>query len=270
MPWEGIIFFFLFGTIAGSFLNVLTLRHGASGLSGRSRCLSCGKTLAWSELIPLLSFFLQRRRCRGCKSRISWQYPLVELATGLIFALVFWKHFSVLPLFSYSVIQLLVVCLELLLWSVLIALAVYDIRHKIIPNSFVYGLCFFSFLYLITSYFIFHTSYFLDFWGGPLLALALAAVWFFSHGRAMGLGDAKLALGLGWFLGLSLAFSAVVVAFWTGAIVGLCLIAFSKMRSARGNYGMKSEIPFALYLAFGAFLAFIFEFTFLTLVFRLR
>ena len=69
----------------------------------------------------------------------------------------------------------------------------------------------------------------------------------------MGLGDAKLVLGLGWFLGLSRALSAITIAFWVGAIVGLCFIIFKK------GYGMKSEIPFALYLTLGTFLALIFE-----------
>jgi len=77
----------------------------------------------------------------------------------------------------------------------------------------------------------------------------------------MGLGDAKLALGIGWLLGLSLAFSSLVIAFWSGAAVGLSLIVFSRLDSARlaKNYGMKSEIPFAPYLVLGAFLAFIFD-----------
>jgi leader peptidase (prepilin peptidase)/N-methyltransferase len=76
----------------------------------------------------------------------------------------------------------------------------------------------------------------------------------------MGLGDAKLALGIGWFLGLSLALSALVLSFWAGTIVGLTLIVLSKIYSmGNGGYGMKSEIPFAPYLALGTFLAFIFQ-----------
>ncbi|MBI2627471.1 hypothetical protein HYW72_00915 [Candidatus Nomurabacteria bacterium] len=73
----------------------------------------------------------------------------------------------------------------------------------------------------------------------------------------MGLGDAKLALGIGWFLGISSALSALVVAFWSGAIVGIILVIFSRNRKI-GRLGMKSEIPFAPFLVFGAFLAFIF------------
>src|SRR3989344_4006867 len=87
----------------------------------------------------------------------------------------------------------------------------------------------------------------------PLLALPFAAIWFLSRGTWMGLGDAKLALGLGWLLGFSQALSGVVLAFWSGAVIGALLIALTK------KYGMKSEIPFAPFLVLGAVIAFLFE-----------
>ena len=74
---------FVLGTAVGSFLNVLIYRLGSgAGLSGRSRCLSCGKTLTARMLIPILSFVFQHGRCAHCEARISWQYPLVEIAAG--------------------------------------------------------------------------------------------------------------------------------------------------------------------------------------------
>ena len=76
---------FILGTIIGSFLNVLILRYGKKDITGRSACPFCGKTLQWYELIPILSFIIQRGKCRLCESKISWQYPLVEFATGSIF-----------------------------------------------------------------------------------------------------------------------------------------------------------------------------------------
>ncbi len=88
------IFFFILGIVVGSFLNVIVLRFrsGLKATQGRSICFSCGKTLQWYELIPVASFLFQGARCRGCNSRISWQYPLVELLTGAIFILVFLKE----------------------------------------------------------------------------------------------------------------------------------------------------------------------------------
>src|SRR6185369_2783346 len=81
---------FIFGTIVGSFLNVLALRFNTGmGIRGRSKCMSCSKTLTWVELIPIVSFALQRGACRSCRTKISWQYPLVEFLAGALFVLIF-------------------------------------------------------------------------------------------------------------------------------------------------------------------------------------
>src|SRR3989344_5630266 len=90
---------FVFGAIVGSSLNVMILRHntGISFARKRSFCDSCGKTLSPIELIPILSFFIQRGRCRTCGSRLSWQYPIVEFATGVFFAGIFLKNFAIIP-----------------------------------------------------------------------------------------------------------------------------------------------------------------------------
>ncbi len=274
MLFLGTAFFFLFGTIAGSFLNVWVLRHGASGFSGRpvcagrSRCLSCGKALVWLELIPLLSFFFQRGRCRSCRSRISLQYPLVELITGLVFAAIFWKEapsFSALD--SLFLLPPSSFLLLLALWSELIAITVYDLRHKIIPDSFVYGFIFLSFLYLLLSSLMLHPSSLIDFAGGPFLALFLASVWFFSRGRAVGLGDAKLALGLGWFLGAVGGLSAFVLGFWLGAFFASAALALRfvssrvpfapALKSRLKNLTMKSELPLAPFLIAGTLIVYL-------------
>ncbi len=94
----------------------------------------------------------------------------------------------------------------------------------------------------------------LGFLSGLIIAAPFAFFWLVSSGRWMGLGDAKLAISLGWLLGLSRALSGVVVAFWIGSIVGLSLVIFSNKK-----YGMKSEIPFAPYLIFGTLVVFLFD-----------
>ncbi len=269
--WYG--FFFALGTIAGSFINVAALRFRARSLSGRSFCLACGETLSWFELIPLASFFVQGGRCRACGSRISWQYPLVEFITGLVFVSVFWKNgLFDSSLFSYSVIQSSVVIGELLLWSLLIAIVLYDIRHKIIPDPFVCGFLTLAFLLLAFSYLQTYnlqlTTY--NFLSGFLLAAPFAAVWFFSRGRAMGLGDAKLVLSFPWFVGFPLGVSAVVLGFWLGAFVaalGFLLRAaralfpfraLPALNAALARLTMRTELPLAPFLALGLFLAYLF------------
>ena len=134
------------------------------------------------------------------------------------------------------------------MFSLLVVIAVYDLRHKIIPDSLSFTFCLLAFLSLFFSFN--HIPTFLQFLSGPLIAFPFAFFWLVSAGKWMGLGDA---LGIGWLLGLSLGFSALVFAFWLGAIVGVSLIIFSK------KYGLKSEIPFAPYLILGTFLAFIFS-----------
>src|SRR3989344_236789 len=79
----------LFGLIVGSFINVLVVRtHTHEGMWGRSKCPHCGTYLAWYELIPIVSFLLQRGQCRTCALHISLQYPLVEAATALGFLVI--------------------------------------------------------------------------------------------------------------------------------------------------------------------------------------
>src|SRR5574343_2050011 len=85
-----LILSFVFGAIVGSFLNVVSLRFNTGvGLGGRSKCMSCGTGLTWKELVPIFSFLFQRGACKKCKSKISWQYPLVEFVAGVIFVLIF-------------------------------------------------------------------------------------------------------------------------------------------------------------------------------------
>jgi len=130
MLWHVFIIFF-FGAVIGSFLNVVILRYNTGGslFKKRSRCFSCQKKLNWYELIPIFSFFIQKGKCKGCGSKISWQYPVVEFLTGFLFLTATWKlSFQVEAelLFAWLIISLLIV------------IAVYDFRHKIIPNSFVW------------------------------------------------------------------------------------------------------------------------------------
>ena len=249
------IIFFCFGLIIGSFLNVVIFRlNTEKSFGGRSACMSCQNKLSWYELIPVASFLFLGGRCKNCKTKISGQYPIVETATGIIFAAIFLKFQDIFFLdainFSFTYAYFVA------MFSLLLVIAVYDFKHKIIPDtlSIIFGILGFLGLFFFSDFgFYPHMPSLLEFLSGLLIATPLALFWLVSKGSWMGLGDAKLALGLGWLLGLSRVFSGAVVAFWIGAIVGLFLVLFKK------NYGMKSEIPFAPYLALGAFLAFIFE-----------
>src|SRR3989344_1230306 len=267
------VIFFALGLIIGSFLNVVILRlNTKKTLGGRSACMVCQRELRWYELIPVFSFFTLQGRCRTCKTKISIQYPLVELTSGIIFALIFLK-FSTLSGFVspandwyvwFSPEFLIPFLFYATAFSILLVIAVYDLRHKIIPDllAFIFGVLAFIGLFLFSSYNLYlHVPSVWEFLAGPFIALPFAFFWLVSRGRWMGLGDAKLGLGIGWLLGLTGALSGLVIAFWVGAIVGVALIIISKSRR-KGRMGMKSEIPFAPFLVLGTFLAFMCGFNF--------
>lgn len=252
------VFIFLLGTIIGSFLNVVIFRFntGKSIAKGRSICMTCNRTLRWYELIPVFSYLFQLGKCRRCAEKISHQYPIVELLAGLMFVLIAY-HF--LPVFIFtSVSYVFLVTFYVFIFSILIVISVYDLRHKIIPDNLVYVFAFVSFL----SIFINHTivgNLFIkpdvySIVAGPLLALPFALIWFISKGRWMGLGDAKLMLGIGWMLGIYQGLAAIILAFWIGSIISLAYMYIS-----RKKINMKTEIPFAPFLILSLLIVFLFN-----------
>jgi prepilin signal peptidase PulO-like enzyme (type II secretory pathway) len=240
---------FIFGTIVGSFLNVVALRFNTGkGLGGRSMCMSCGKTLTWKELVPIFSFVAQKGSCRKCKSKISWQYPLVEFIAGAIFVLIFMTFPPVSALAGLTtLIQVIAACL-------LLVISVYDIKHKIIPDILVYtfdGLAFVSIFIGGSSWW--HVPSLSMLISGPILALPFALLWLVSEGKWMGLGDAKLVLGLGWFLGISAGINAIILAFWIAAAISVIWL-----YAIYGKFKHKTEIPFGPYLIIGFYLVLLF------------
>lgn len=220
------------GLILGSFLNALLYRYktGRSIARGRSKCMHCGHTLGVADLVPVLSYVLLGGKCRYCRSRISWQYPLVELSAGALAVALYMHNPAPLPF-----------ALSLTLGLTLLFVVVYDIRHKIIPWEAL-GLA--AALSLGLVYMQGLTAAALL--AGPALAAPLLLLSLVSGGRWMGWGDGLLELSLGWLLGLTAGLTALILAFWAGAIVGIIAIGLSK------RYTMSSEVPFAPFLILGA------------------
>lgn len=247
------LFLFFLGLIVGSFLNVVALRWNSGlTLGGRSFCTSCRKPLRFWELVPVLSFLLLRGRCSRCKTRISWQYLLVEFFTGLIFLTLF------LVIKPTDLISTLYYVLALTIFSIYVVIVIYDLRHKIIPDEFAYTA---AILAAIAAFLIGHESI-LDWLAGPLIFTFFGSIWLFSRGRAVGLGDAKLGLSIGLLLGAAQGFSAVVLAFWIGTISILSYMLLGRMTLLLNDakrLTMKSEIPFGPFLVLGAWIAFVFH-----------
>ncbi len=245
------LIFFGLGLIIGSFLNVVIYRYNtAQTFGGRSACMSCQSKLHWYDLVPVFSFVALSGRCRTCKTKLSFQYPLVELATGVFFAILFSKFQNLffVDILSFSITYGYYV----ILFSLLLVIAVYDLKHKIIPDTLA---LFFGVLSFIGIFFFegnginLHYPGITGLFSGLILALPFALLWLVSSGRWMGLGDAKLMVGIGYLLGLSRGLAAVMIAFWIGAFVGILLLLLAKR-------GMKSELPFAPFLVLGTMISF--------------
>ena len=177
---------------------MVVLRHGTGwGLEGRSKCLSCGHKLDWSELIPVISFLWQKGQCKHCQAKISWQYPVVKVVTALIFLVVAMVEVGQSALALENVFSLFMV------WtisSLLIIITVYDLRHKIIPDEFVFTLMLVAVASLGSLIFSDGlTEFFIRVLHGGnsvrILFLLFWLLWFLSRGRLMGFGDAKLVFG---------------------------------------------------------------------------
>lgn len=231
------VIIFLFGLCIGSFLNVVIMRleTGENPAKGRSHCPNCQHGLAWYDLVPVLSFLWLRGTCRYCRAHISIQYPLVELATAVLFLLIFTMN-----AFIWQTIFLWVVA------SCLIVIFVYDLKFYLIPDVVLFPAIGIAFVYRLVENFSAAPNYLL---AAGLAAGFFLAIYLISKGAWMGFGDVKLALLLGLLLGFPHILLALFLAFLLGAIIGVAGMAVK-------NLGLKSEIPFAPFLILGTGIAF--------------
>ena len=233
---------FILGTIIGSFLNVVIYRLG-TGFSihkGRSRCFSCNKTLAWYELIPIVSFLLQKGRCKTCRTHLSLQYPLVEFFTGVLF--VFSAYITTFDISQISLETLITFCFYAVVSSLLVVLFVYDLKHKILPSSILYSFVIISFVYTFFLYVGDERTAF-DIFSGIILAAPIFILWLVSKGKWIGFADGTLFLGVGFLLGFVMGIHAFLFSFWIGALVALIL---TYLLPRRFSFG--SEIPFGPFI----------------------
>lgn len=238
---------FIFGTIIGSFLNVVLLRKntGKSLVFGGSKCFSCGKNLSARELIPILSFLRQRGKCFHCGSKISWQYPLVEFLTGLIAISVYSQVGLGFSMAFYFVA-----------FAALFLVSAYDFKHKIIDSQLLY--IFGAFAVVV---FFLRGNYLSDIISSASIALFFYLLWFFSGGKWMGRGDTDVSFFISLFLGFPLNLSSIILSFWIGGIWAIILLLLSQIerRFISRRFHLKSEIPLAPFMALAAFFSWFFS-----------
>ncbi|OGI15258.1 MAG: hypothetical protein A3E38_00440 [Candidatus Moranbacteria bacterium RIFCSPHIGHO2_12_FULL_54_9] len=240
--------FFTSGLIVGSFLNVLVYRlKDAETLLGRSFCRHCEHQIRWYDNIPLLSFILLRGACRDCDKRISWQYPLLELVTGLLFMLTGQYFFSVLDSVSWLTTGWLLFTL-----SCLVVIGAYDLRHMEIPISMLIISAFLTYLFLGAHFLLVSEPFFGSrLWYGLLGGMVVCGFFFLlvwmSKETWMGWGDVWLGFVAGSVVGLHLILPMLTLSFGLGALVGVFAILYQQKN-------LKSQLPFAPFLVAGMIL----------------
>lgn len=225
----------VFGLAMGSFFTVAAYRwpREESLVTPRSHCTGCERTLSWHELVPVVSWFVQQGRCRGCGGGISWRYPAIELVSAGLAA-------AAIVTFGPTLKGLAAMILVL----TLVPVVVIDLEHKLIPDVFVLPAAAAALVLAIAEQ--------PQRWWVPVIGAAGASVFLLLlalvYPGGMGLGDVKLALLLGAVLGASVV-PAFAVAFFAGALLGAVLL----VRMGKG--ARKMAIPFGPFLAAGALVA---------------
>ncbi len=205
-------------------------------IMGRSYCDWCRAKLSAIDLIPIASFVALGAKCRRCRKPISWQYPLVELATGILFVSTF------IFLTEVGNLKIFPIVYYLFIVSVLIVVGIIDLKHYLIPTTIVLGASLVSLFY---NYFNFNSGIFVD----HIMAAFSAAIFFgiivlVTLRRGMGEGDIFLALLIGMVLGLKNTLVAIFAAFMIGALVAVFLIILGRKKFGQA-------VPFGPFLIIG-------------------
>ena len=226
------IVYILIGAIVGSFLNVVVSRLGTaeSFVVGRSHCPKCKKTIRFLDLVPVLSYIFLWGRCRDCHERISYQYPLVESVCAIFFGLSYY-------LYGLSWLSIL----SAIFLTFMLVIVIYDFRELAIPE-FVSWIALISVLALrvVIDYNNFTNIILGALVGGGIIALLVLI----SRGKWMGEGDIKVGTTIGIFLTFPIAIIGIFLAFFSGAVIGIILIAL-KIK------GTKDPVPFTPFLLLG-------------------
>lgn len=236
------ILFFILGLVIGSFLNVCIFRIPLkkSIVFPASHCFHCKHELKPLDLLPFFSFFILKGKCRYCGEKISIQYPLIELVTGLLFLFVLINY----GLSFYSFFYMIFI-------SLLLIVAIIDYKKGIIPNVLILFGLIFGMVYNIS---IVITTYSFDRLKegiiGFLVGTAIIFIIILVSRGGMGAGDLKLMGVIGLFLG----YKGVILTIFLGVLLGgifAIIILIAKLKER------KSTIPFGPFLCMGAFIALI-------------
>lgn len=229
-----LIIVFIFGTLVGSFLNVCIYRIPLNQeiVYTPSHCMNCGVGIKWYELIPVISWLALKGQCRYCKTKLSPQYPIIELINGLAYTFM---------VYSFGLTTTTVVFA--ILFSSLLVISMIDVKYMIIPN----GIVIFLFVMGIINT-VFFTHSYIDSLIGFFAVSTILLIINIVTGGQMGMGDVKLMAVCGIIIGWKGILLSLFIGSIFGSIIGLILIAIKVN-------GKKQEIPFGPYLSLGIMIA---------------
>ena len=250
-----LIFVIILGALWGSFANVCIIRmpQGKGVVVGRSFCVKCNKKIQWFDNIPIISYLLLKSKCRNCKTKISFQYFLVEsisLINFLVLYLIFGISLTTLFLIILSVVFLIIFFI--------------DLKHYIIPNSLTYSMMILGFIKSFVPNLDPIFPNFLNSLIGGLLGYGIiwSIIYFdrkFKKKEGMGLGEAKLFAVIGfWFGWISIPF-----VIFLSSIIALLSVLPDLLRSSKK---LSSQIPFGPFIILGTIFYLVFQDNFVKLL----
>ena len=235
-----IFIIFILGLSIGSFINCLIWRlHKKKTILGRSICPKCKNKIFWYDNIPLFSFLFLRGKCRKCRKKISWQYPLVELITGILFVMAALINYQLLGLENLVTFNFFLLILKSwFLIAIMIIIFIYDLKYYLILDIIALPACIIIFILNLFLGFSLWNLLISGIIGGSFFLLQFLV----SKGKWIGGGDIRLGLLMGLSLSWPMSIFAIFLAYIIGSIVVLPLLILKKKK-------LKSEIPLGVFLS---------------------
>lgn len=243
------IFIFLIGLSIGSFINALVYRlNKDKTLWDRSKCPKCGKELKALDLIPILSFIFLRGKCRYCRQKISWQYPLVEAITGVIFLLLYARFIANYNFLNCDLLSLIDLSTLLVFSMILIVVFIYDLKYYIIPDKVLWpGVIWGLIILIFKSFYAWSIEFIISHFFSVFLVFGFFLfLYLISKGKWIGAGDVKFGILLGLILPWPDSLVMLFFSFVLGAIVGIILLLLKRKK-------LKNKVPMGTFLVTGTF-----------------
>ena len=243
-----LLLFVILGLIFGSFINawVWRTRNDKSIAKGRSACPKCHHKLAWYDLVPVLSYAMLKGKCRYCKTRISLQYPLVEVGTAVLFGLLYWV---LRPADAYAWAQFIII---LAISVLLVAAFVYDALYMVLPEKYMLPAIALGVVSLgLKAYHIGWDAMIPQLIGLAVVVLFYTGLWFFSRGKWLGAGDIRIAAVMGLLLEPKQLLVGLFFTYIIGAAYGLYVV-----RKSKKKRGVK--VPFGPFMIIGLYIGLLF------------